>query len=80
MDRAHNLWDVIDSEPHYTHQCGSNFVVIPKKKIYDDSIAKDTTTSRVRTAEANHIAKRTDHNLYNAANKFCVQFIIDVVR
>ena len=72
MDRAHNLLGVIASEPHYTKQYGSNYFPPPEKKLYDNSIAQDSKTSKVRKAEANHTANKTDCVLYYATNKGCV--------
>ena len=81
MDRAYNLWGVIASEPHYTKQYGAKFVVPPICFfLYDNSIARDATNSKVCKAEANHTAKRTDCALYDASNKGRVQLIMDVVR
>ena len=79
MDGTHNIWKVIASETHYTKQYGAKFFVTLNKKLYDDCIARYSTTSEVRKAEAKHTAKRTNCALYDAANKRCVQFIMDVV-
>ena len=79
MDGADNLWGVIDLEHHYIKQYGANFIFPPKKKLYNNVIARDTTTYESRNAEAEHTAKRTNHALYDAAIKGYTQFIMDVV-
>ena len=48
--------------------------------MYDNSITRDATNSKVCKVEANHTAKMTDCALYDAANKGHVQLIMDVVR
>ena len=77
---THNLSEFILPTEHYEHIYSKGAYLIPPViTLYDDTIEKDATRSKVHQAKGKHESKRNDRALYETADTSCNNFIMEVV-
>ena len=76
----HNLSVIVLATPRYVEVFNKGlFVVPPVVPMYDDTIPDQATQTVVKKMEMAHEGKLSDCAIYEAGNKACLAFIMDVV-
>ena len=79
MNNKHNILGVIASGAVYTNLYTDMFSIPAVIGLYNKTIPKDTTKSKIRIKEVEHSTKINNRALYLAANKACINFFTTVV-